>query len=203
VFIFHYGGISRKRHEDEDPQTHVEEDKYNNDRIQHKYGKPLVVIQTGYGWEHWSHDCKEKGLGGSEQWGLYIAEAMAKQGVRVVVFAPTGKPLEIVNNVEWYDSGEWDRFISMNYIDVCMVSRYVNFFETPIRSGKKFLFVHDIFALCSQENGRDRVQEQYDKLDGIFVLSEWHKDFFADYHKIPKDKLIVFSHGLDLKRFGL
>jgi hypothetical protein len=84
-----------------------------------------------------------------------------------------------------------------------MVSRYVNFFETPIRSGKKFLFVHDIFALCSQENGRDRVQEQYDKLDGIFVLSEWHKDFFADYHKISKDKLIVFSHGLDLARFGL
>jgi 2-polyprenyl-3-methyl-5-hydroxy-6-metoxy-1,4-benzoquinol methylase len=89
----------------------------------------------------------------------------------------------------------------MNYIDVCMVSRYVNFFETPIRAGKKYLFVHDIFALCSQDGNRDRVREQYDKLDGIFVLSPWHRDFFADYHKVSKDKLIVFSHGLDMTRF--
>jgi GT2 family glycosyltransferase/tetratricopeptide (TPR) repeat protein len=202
-FIFHYGGISRKRHEDEDPQTHIEEDKYNNNRINVKYGKQLIVIQTGYGWEHWGADCKEKGLGGSEQWAAYLSEAMVKWGVRVVVFAPTGKPTEIVNGVEWHDSKDWDRFISMNHIDVCMVSRYVNFFESPIRATKKFLFAHDIFAMHSQENGRDRVQEQYDKLDGIFVLSEWHRDFFADYHKIPKDKLIVFNHGLDLKRFGL
>ena len=200
-FVFHFGGISRKRHEDEDPQKHVEEDRYNNNRIQFKYGKSLVVIQTGFAFEKWGADCREKGLGGSEQWALYLAEAMVKQGVRVVVFAPTGKEVEIVNGVEWYDSSKWDKFISMNYIDVCIVSRYVNFFETPIRAGKKYLFVHDIFALCAQEGDRDRVREQYNNLDGIFVLCPWHRDFFADYHKVSKDKIIIFSHGLDLKRF--
>jgi hypothetical protein len=50
-------------------------------------------------------------------------------------------------------------------------------------------------------DGRQNVKKHYDDLDGIFVLSEWHKNFFAKWHDVPKDKLIITGNGIDIERF--
>jgi len=197
-FVFHFGGISRKSHEDEDKAKHVEEDRYNNDRIQFKYGKQLLVIQTGYAFEAWDPNViRTKGTGGSELAATRMSEEFVKQGYRVAVFGFTGKDKQIINGVEWYDNKDWQKFIDMNYIDIMIVSRYVEFFNYNIRAGKKFLWVHDIFALGSKE----LVRKYYDSLDGIFCLSPWHRDFFSDYHGVPKDKIILTGNGIDVERF--
>lgn len=201
-FVFHFGGVSRKAHEDENYEKHQEEDRYNNDRIKFKYDRPLIVIQTGLAYESWdANTLREKGLGGSETWATRMAEEMAKLGPRVVVVAQTGKDRQIINGVEWIDQRDYQQFIDMNWIDVFVVSRYVDFLRRPVRAGKKYLMLHDIFAIPGHGEGKEWVKEVYNSLDGIFVLSPWHKQFAAEWHGVPEDKFIITGNGIDLERF--
>lgn len=202
-FVFHFGGVSRKAHEDENYAKHQEEDKYNNDRVRFKYDRPLIVIQTGWAYNEWdANTLRERGLGGSETWAIRMAEEMAKLGPRVVVFAQTGKDKQIISGVEWYDQKDYQQFIDMNWIDVFIVSRYTQFLRnTPVRAGKKYLMLHDIFAIPGHGEGREWVREVYDNLDGVFVLSPWHKQFAAQWHGVPEDKFIITGNGIDLSRF--
>jgi GT2 family glycosyltransferase len=201
-FVFHFGGVSRKAHEEENYVKHQEEDKYNNDRIKFKYDHPLIVIQTGWTYKAWdANTLREKGLGGSETWAVHMAEEMAKLGPRVVVIAQTGKDRQIINGVEWLDQKDYQQFVDMNWIDVFVVSRYVDFLRKPVRAGKRYLILHDIFAIPGHGEGKEWVKEVYDSLDGIFVLSPWHKQFAAQWHGVPEDKFIITANGIDLSRF--
>jgi len=199
-FVFHFGGVSRKAHEMEDRSVHQEEDTKNQNRIGFKYNRPLVVIQSGLAYEDWdANTLREKGCGGSELAACMMAENFAKQGYRAVVFAQTGKPKQVINQVEWYDQSEWLNFIDMNHISICVVSRYANYLEDSIRADQLWLWTHDIFAMCSKVGDVDLVQKNYDKLTGIFVLSKWHACFMADYHGISTEKTWVTGNGINLK----
>lgn len=188
-FIFHFGAISRKAQE---------VDKHNNDRIQSKYNKPLIVIQTGWAYEPWtSENVTRGGIGGSETAAARLAEEMAKKGFRVVVFGVNNEKGRIISDVEWWDNQFWQQFIDTNWIDILLVSRYVEFLDHNVRCGKSFLWIHDIFAL----GDKNAVRKHYEKLSGILCLSPWHVNFFAEYHGIPKDKIILFGNAIDLDRF--
>lgn len=201
-FVFHYGGVSRKAHQQQDRNKHQKEDVENQSRISLKYDKPLVVLQTGYAYEQWDANIlREKGGGGSETAACRMIEEFVKQGCRGVIFAPTGKEKQTINGVEWLDSSEWDRFIAMHHIDVCIISRYANFLETPIRADQKWMWIHDIWAMGTERGDNDLVRKHYDELTGIFCLSPWHRDFFAETHGIPKDKIVLTGNGADLSCF--
>jgi hypothetical protein len=163
-----------------------------------------LVIQTGYAFENWDAEVIRKiGSGGSEIAACRMAEEFVGLGYRVVVFAQTGRENRIINEVEWINSDKWQEFIDTNYIDICIISRYANFLETSIRAGKIYLWLHDIWAMCSDMNGVDLVQKHYNRLNGIFVLSNWHKEFVCQHHKIRPDRIIITGNGIDLGRFGV
>jgi hypothetical protein len=169
---------------------HQEEDKYNNDRIKMKYDKPTLVIHMGCAWENFTpQDLEQKGCGGSEWHAHRIAQELSKQGFRVVVFGPM-EP-QFYKDVEYRN--DWERWREQNYIDYLLVERYTQFFQGA-RAGKKFLQIHDVFAMDQQG---PKVKDIYSELDGILVLSTWHKSFVMDYHKIPADKIIITANGVD------
>jgi len=194
-FVFHFGGISRKRHEDEDPQKHIEEDRYNNNRIKLKYEKPLIVIHSGLAWSNWdARTLHTEGLGGSEVWAIRMSEEFSKLGYRVVCFGPMQD--EIYNEVEWKNQDGWDKFINMNYIDICIISRYPQFLESPIRAGKRYLQVHDVHPM--NDNGLTRKHIESGNLNAVMCLSSWHRDYVSQVCQIPKEKIILVKNGIDI-----
>ena len=195
-FVFHFGGISRSAHEEMvGYEKHKVEDQYNNNRINVKYKKKLIVIHSGLAWEQWDEKSIDNGgIGGSETAACKMAENFVKLGYRVILFAPCES--HVNKGVEWKNVDEWNDFIEKNYIDIVVISRYVQFFENNIRAGQKWLWIHDVFAMCAKQGEVDLVKKHYNDLTGIFTLSTWHKDFISQYHNIPKDKIIITGNGI-------
>lgn len=199
-FVFHYGGVSRKAHEDENHAKHQEEDRYNQARIKFKYDKPLIVIHSGLAWSNWdARTLYTEGLGGSETWAIRMSEEFAKLGCRVVCFGPMQD--EIYNGVEWKNQSKWESFLDMNWIDVCVVSRYPQFLENKIRAGKKYLMVHDVFPM--NDNGLTKKHIESGNINGVLCLSTWHRDYVSQVCGISKDKIILIKNGVDLQDFQL
>jgi glycosyltransferase involved in cell wall biosynthesis len=60
-----------------------------------------------------------------------------------------------------------------------------------------YFWAHDIWA---DQNSLRNVHS--DKIDKYFCLSPWHKEFFAQHHKVPLEKIWVTKNGIDLSRFN-
>jgi glycosyltransferase involved in cell wall biosynthesis len=102
--------------------------------------------------------------------------------------------------VEYISLENFQHFIDRHFIDVFIISRYAGTLRYPVRAKKKYFWVHDIFAMGSQDE-RFLLNKHFDELDGIFCLSEWHREFVADFHQLPKEKIIITGNGIDLQRF--
>jgi glycosyltransferase involved in cell wall biosynthesis len=48
----------------------------------------------------------------------------------------------------------------------------------------------------------DLVRRFYDRLDGIFCLSPWHRDNFMNSHSVGDEKIILTGNGIDPERFA-
>ncbi len=202
AFVFHFGGISRTARELELGEAYRIEDRGNHARVAFKYGSPLLVIHTGDAFEPWSASSIDGGgIGGSETAAARMAEELSALGYRVVLFGRCEGMEGTIHNVEYVSSERFARFASMHHIDVFIASRYANLLDQTIRATRRYLWVHDIYALGSPFGEEDLVRRHYDELDGIFCLSPWHASFFADIHGVPLEKIIVTGNGIDLERF--
>jgi glycosyltransferase involved in cell wall biosynthesis/predicted SAM-dependent methyltransferase len=195
-WVFHFGGISRKAHEDEDKAKHIEEDIYNNNRIQFKYGgKKLIAIHTGLAWEEWGPESIKTGIGGSETAAYRMATELAKfSDNRVVIFAPCKS--QVYEGVEWKHIDEFEKFISMNFIDTFVISRYPEFLEKNIRAKQKYLWTHDVHPM--NDSGLTKKHIESGNLTAVFVLSTWHRDYVSQICGISKDKIIITGNGITL-----
>lgn len=201
-FVFHFGGTSRAARESELPAEYREEDHANNRRIALKYERPTLVIHTGHSYEPWtSRNIASGGIGGAETAAARMAGEFAALGYRAVVVSSCAGMEETIDGVEYLDYENFPAFADTNAVDVFVASRYISIYDYPIRAAKRYLWAHDIFALGTEYGEHDRVRAWYDRLDGIFVLSPWHREFFARHHQIPLDKLILTGNGIDAERF--
>lgn len=197
AFVFHFGGKSRKVNEDENYAKHHEEDRYNHERLQKKWAKPLAVIYTGPAFEHWSpNSLVEGGIGGSETAVIHMANELSKLGYRVEVFNDCGDKAGTYGDVVYHRFTDFPQFVDVNYMDVFVASRDVDVFRLPIRAGKKLCWVHDIWL-----SGNKLLPQQAEKVDTFLCLSPWHKEFFAQHHGIDPDRIKITRNGIDLSRF--
>jgi GT2 family glycosyltransferase len=66
-FVFHFGAVSRKILEQEDPGSYQAADKKTNRHLIDLWNKESVMIYSGPSWEFWNHQTMETtGIGGSE-----------------------------------------------------------------------------------------------------------------------------------------
>jgi GT2 family glycosyltransferase len=195
-FVFHYGAVSRKQLESEDKQAYQESDKKTNRHLQHIMGKKSIVLYSGPAWERWNYNSiNSGGIGGSETHQIRLAEEFAKLNYRVTSFCDTDKTGSF-NGVNYQHFSEFPNYIEQHYIDYFISERTEAPFALPIRAGKKFVQIHDVFLLSGK-------QVQYShKIDKFCVLSNWHLDFVSQYHNLPKEKLALTSNGIDLNRFS-
>lgn len=172
------------------------EDQANHVYLKEKYDGKTIVIYSGPAWEHWNYNsCETSGIGGSETHQIKLSEEFAKLGYRVICFADCSLEGKF-NGVSWYHYTKFPEFVEYNWFDYFICSRTEEPFRLPIRAGKKFVMIHDIWMLSG------KTVQYGDKIDKFACLSEWHKNFVAEHHNISSDKLVITSNGISFDRFS-
>jgi glycosyltransferase involved in cell wall biosynthesis len=195
-FVFHMGAVSRRGLEKEDQESYHEADKKTNDYLRHLWDRKSVVIYSGPMWHRWDFkNVDEGGIGGSETWAVMLARELNNLGYRVTVFADCEGDRLNDGEIEYLNYNLYPKFVEQHWVDYFISSRTTDTFDLPIRAGKKFVQIHDVFLLS------DRNKIYLDCVDKFAVLSKWHWDFVKKYHNIPEDKLIMMSNGLDFSRY--
>ena len=194
-FAFHFGAVSRKTLENENYEEYHKADNRTTSYLSLKYSKPTVVIYSGQSWEKWDfRNLEHGGIGGSEVWQINLTREIAKLNYRVINICDCEKEI-MDGGIKYVPYTQYTSFIEQNHVDYFISSRTTDPFLQPLRAGKTFVQIHDIWMLSQKE------QILLDKVDKFCVLSQWHLDFASDHHRIPKDKMAVMANGIDFKRF--
>lgn len=151
-----------------------------------------ITIVAGPGFEEWSPDSLETGLGGSEEAIVYMANELTKLGWHVTVYANPGAKAGNFNGVDyrmWYDFNPNDEF------NILVLWRGIGFADVKLKSKFTVLWLHDV------PNNPDFTKERVDAIDKIMVLSEFHKSLLmmndnGEFKKIPDEKIWVSSNGI-------
>ncbi len=200
-FVMHFGGVSRRQSEQNDPERHQREDEENHERIALKYSRPVLALHTGTAFEPWTAEAiNSGGIGGAETAAAHLAEAFVQCGYRVLLFCPCEGMEGVYNGVEYTDISRFNAIASTTVFAVCIGSRYTAIFSAPIRAQRRYLWVHDIRALDTA-NESTSVHTLANTLDGIVCVSPWHRDFFAAHYGISAEKIAVIGNAIDTGRF--
>ena len=163
-------------------------------------GRTIVVFYCHeYGNEWWpnfgpsSVGPNSKGVGGSEESVIYIARELSSMGYDVRVYAD---PLVSDIGTESIGSGfltwhHYSCFDIMQEIDVFISWRYAASIMLGLNAKKRFLWLHDLI----DPYVFPRIY--WDKVTGIFVQSEFHKQYVLNLqYTSSNDNVFVLPNGV-------
>ncbi len=152
-----------------------------------------IAILCGPGFEPWTPKSIEKGLGGSEEAVVYLAQELNKLGWKVTVYAhPEGEEGD-------YDGVRYENYYKLNTDDLfnhLILWRGIGFADVkPKTRGKTILWMHDM------PNVPDFTPERIKFIDKIAVLSEYHRDQIKMYEneqfvELPQEKFFLTRNGI-------
>lgn len=193
AFVFHFGGISRGAYQLENKEAYDEQDKNNHEKFKNKWAQKKIAIFTGPAWEPWDEEKVMQGMAGSETWAVYLAHAFAKKGYKIYIFNHRQDPdtIEEIDNVYYIDYRKMEEFLQYEAIDYFITSRTCGPLDLKIHSLNNYVMIHDIFL--HQDTNYDI---KLWKTRKYAYLSDWHKDFIIQHHRIPEDKLFKTANGI-------
>lgn len=157
-----------------------------------KWKEDEIAILCGPGFEQWSPKNVTQGIGGSEEAVIYLSQELTKLGYKVTVY---GNPM--------FDAGEHDGVIYRQWYDmnikddfnILILWRAIGFVDFNPKARFIGMWAHDV------PNNPDFTEERVNKVDKIFVLSEYHKSLFrmfknGEFVVIPDDKFFLTSNGI-------
>lgn len=152
------------------------------------WDKKSVVFFCGGAWEDWVDTSVIGGIGGSEEATVYLAREFVKLGYKVTVYNQCGELEGNYNGVEYLN---YAKFHPKDEFDILICWR--NNVLQDVKARRKYIWLHDVPP-------KDMIlDEDFDTIDGVIVLSEYHKSFLS--HLKRQDKIIVSRNGLNLKDF--
>lgn len=155
-----------------------------------------IAIVCGPGFEEWSPNSLEKGLGGSEEAVVHLSRELTELGWKVTVYANPGSEQgehDGVNYVPWFEFNHQDKF------NAIILWRTIGLVDANLDSKFTMVWMHDV------PNNPDFTEERINKVDKIAVLSEFHKSLFrmnkdGKFVQIPEHKFFLTANGIaDLK----
>lgn len=194
-WVFHFGGKTRKVSESENFNRHHEEDAYNQKVMGHK-DRPTIAIYTGPAHERWTiKNITTTGIGGSETCAAMLAKQFVAKGYRTLLIGDCESLEGDYDGVEYYDWKKFDNLADTNYFDYFISSRTLAPLRRPVRSGKNYVWVHDIWLSNLRELG------DVSKVNKFICLSPWHIQFFSQHHQVPTNKIYTQENGLEISRY--
>lgn len=162
---------------------------------QKTWNKNEIAIVCGPGFEKWSPESLEKGIGGSEEAVIYNSRELAKLGWDVTVYAdPEEEYTEDVDGHKiTYKSHYY--FNPMDKFNILIGWRNIGFFDNKWNAKKTYLWLHDV------QNPLEYTKERVANITKIFVLSEAHKKtVLNDWNKewLTDDKFLLTGNGIDM-----
>lgn len=138
-----------------------------------------------------------KPIAGSEIAVINMAREMAKLGCQVVVYSGINGIFDSV----FYRSA--DGYDPQHYSDLFISWRLPTAFEeVRPNATKTILWTHDLYYQTIVDGKRDYIpQEWVDRIDVIFALSNFHKDYLEKKHPTFKGKVEVTRNGIDATRY--
>lgn len=153
-----------------------------------KWEDKSVVFFCGGAWEDWVDTSVIGGIGGSEEATVYLSREFAKLGYKVTVFNQCGELEGLYNGVEYKN---YAKFHPKDEFDILICWRS-NMLQ-DVKARKKYIWLHDVPS-------KDMItDEDFENLDGVIVLSQYHKSYLS--HLKNQDKIIVSRNGLNVKDF--
>lgn len=151
-------------------------------------GKDLVYV-CGFTSEEWDgNTTRTKGLGGSEEAVVNLAEGFVKKGWNVEVYNNCGSVEKEINGVKYKPFWSWNY---RDKQDVCILWRTPRMAEYDINADKVIVDLHDVIG--SGEFNDIRLKN----IDYVFFKSDFHKSLF----NIPEEKAVVIPNGIWFDQF--
>lgn len=166
--------------------------------------KPLksIIFITSYAGNFNGRDYNQKGnVYGSELACINVAKRLVDE-YDVTVFVNDEVDL-IEDGVKYVNWKMYDKVCIAKYPDICIVSRYINFFLYNINYAKKtYIWSHDMYiqpyfqGSALPNGGTPLLKNLLPTINGIVCVGEQQKQTF--YKNFPPDKLKVIPNGIDL-----
>ena len=161
-----------------------------------KFNKKTIVIQTGNTYFPWCPtNYINSGISGSEFMAMNLAKMFVLRDYKVFIFSNCKNLEGIYDNVEYLDISKYEDFIQKTYVDYLIVSRFPEYLRYYNNIENVYFWIHDILPLDKE------FQTHKTKFKKVICLSEWHKNFFIDEYKFPKEKVDIIGNGIDFTRF--
>jgi glycosyltransferase involved in cell wall biosynthesis/GR25 family glycosyltransferase involved in LPS biosynthesis len=114
-----------------------------------------------------------------------------------------------VGNIQFFNSNSLNQFMISHTVDVMIVSRYIHYFiEFHVKAVKTYIWFHDVLAQPSwngmflPDNAKFLLQNVIHHIDGIVVLTEWHRNIVRQYYSdIDPSKIFIIGNAIDVSRY--
>lgn len=150
-----------------------------------RWGKDEVCILCPLSTEKWSPKSIERGIGGSEEAVIRIAEQLTKMGKKVFVYNDCEDEEGDYNGVSFVD---WRKFNPKDIFSTIIGWR-MNIANYNFAAANRIVWIHDI-PLCLRNMTPDEIL----KTDRVIVLSEYHRSLLPQ--EIPPEKVYVSTNGI-------
>ena len=159
--------------------------------------KPILCFVADGNFHPWTgRDILKKGMGGSETYIVEMARYIQKSGkFNVWVFCKCSHE-ESWEGVQYLDLSKYYSFIRENQIHTCIISRFSEYLPATYKS-----YVKNIHIVVHDLTTSGIVIPNEPKLKHVFLLSEWHKEYFDNIFSGLKNKTIPFHYGIDFQNF--
>jgi glycosyltransferase involved in cell wall biosynthesis len=148
-----------------------------------KFEKNTMIVYCGETYKAWSPESAKHGIGGSEEMVIYLTRELAALGWNITVYCSCDKP----GNYAGVEYKEYWSYIPSLPSDVFIAWRNEDFLEVAPKTGKKYLWLHDV--------KEDKMWKPHltTKADKIFFLSKFHRSILT---LVPDDKVWITRNGI-------
>ena len=202
AFVFHFCGTSRDAVDGGQTSSERQIMITRNHKIQEikvRRENRIIRFFLGKSWEPWlPEDVDNLGIGGSETCVVNIARELSQIGWTVEVYSTERRDSLFRDGVAYFPHYAFD---PTSPCDVLVVSRKPEVFDHDLNAKIKILYNHDA-TYGDTKNPQYPSLERVEKIDYLFVLSQWHMNTFRElYPHIPEEKFFLTQNGIDLRRF--
>jgi len=170
--------------------------------------KPILCYYTGYSDPFNGKNYEERNVYGSEICAIKLCEQFTNK-YTVFVFCMCKEEI-IHNGVRYQHISKYEEFQNLYPVDILIVSRFIHFFlEFQCLAKKVYYLLHDARVHNYWRNeslincGSPIFHNLVTNFNKIICVSNWHKQYFCNFVKVPQKYVSIIPNGYESKNFDI